>query len=176
MWTPIWECKRVIHRMVPGDPPQPEDDLGVAPAEVEVTEVSEWINITQLIHDLADGTITRKRHMVDALLRAYRDVERRGNFGVLVAKYFRKHGIAGRWYAKGPSVQSYLSKFARASGFHIEHGSSAGANTIFIDIDISNCYVTILCNLLLDELNDLSDFNALISLRDHYQVWRSFLA
>ena len=78
------------------------------------------------------------------MLRAY--FEACQTNGEVKVQYVRKYGWPGRCYAKSPALQM-LTREARRAAF-----SSEGLqNRMSVEIDIENCWVTLICNLLLDE-------------------------
>jgi len=63
-----------------------------------------------------------------------------------------------------------MSKTWKKAALH----APAGCGWRFWDLDICNCYVTLLCNFL-ESKDDLADFPILIAFRDNYKTWRAFL-
>ena len=174
-WAPIWAAKRDFALISQVNPTHPE--IREIAAEVHVMRTEEWVNVVRLEEDLESGAISSKQVMVRQLLDRYaRHGKRSGDFAILTVEYVRKHGVPGRWYAKGPSIQLYLSKFARHSGFATSPADTPGAGRVFVDVDINNCFFTILCNLVTNELQDTTDIGTLLSFKTHYAEWRNFLA
>ena len=138
-------------------------------------ELDEWINVVALASHV-DTSDSPKLHQVQRLLARYRREGRRvGDFGIIRVTYVRKHGLRGRWYAKGPSIQSYCTKTARSVGLATEIGASAGADMLFVDVDINNCFVTLFVNALRNHGADMDHFRVLVSFCENYRAWREFL-
>ena len=88
----------------------------------------------------------------------------------------RKHGLNGRWYARGPSIQSYLTKATRSVGLANDIGDSAGGDMVFVDIDINNCFLTLFVKVLEDNGADMEEFGIMACFCIHYKAWREFLS
>ena len=70
----------------------------------------------------------------------------------------KKHGLRGRWYAKGPSIQSYPTRAARSVCFKTEIGASVCGEEISVEIDINNCFLTLFVKALADNGAELEEF------------------
>ena len=98
-----------------------------------------------------------------------------GDFAIKRVTYTRRHGVLGRRYLVGRSVQFTLPKCARRYAFEVESGASGVPHEEFLDIDINNCYTQLLCNQLEALSVDTRDFRELFCFRDHYRTWRQFI-
>ena len=174
-WRPVWDRKHslsVSRTLVA--PPQPEQFDGET-EEVFVHEVEEWVNVVALT--AVDEGETAKSRRVRLLLERYRrEGTRHGDFCAIKVRYVRKHGLPGRWYAQGPSIQSHLTKATRSEAFSTEIGASACANQVFVDVDINNCFLTLFVKALQEKGADMQDFQVMCCFSTHYRAWREFLA
>ena len=144
-----------------GDGPEPEDaDAGT---------LEEWVNIAELRARFDDNTITRHRQKVERLILKFESGKRVGDYAVVTTQYLRKHGVPGRPYARRPSSQFDFITEAKPYAYANEVASSGGGGWIFLDFDIQNCFVTILCNLLADLTGDISEFRTLFDFKEHYK-------
>jgi len=103
---------------------------------------------------------------------------RNGDFVTVEIQYYRKMNIAGRRYARGPSVQK-LSRSARKEAMHKEvDASGADGDFSYIDIDIDNCFPQLLYNRIAEarggELD--IDYPVYYAFVRHYKQWRAILS
>ena len=143
-WRPVWECKRILMMKTTLSPSQPEQFDGDAD-ECIVSELEECVNVAALRGCVVgSNNVSPKSTRLTLLLSKYeQDGWRAGDYGILKVQYVKKHGLRGRWYAKGPSIQSYLTRAARSVCFKTEIGASVCGEEIFVDIDINTCFLTL---------------------------------
>ena len=80
----------------------------------------------------------RRPDCVDAYIdRLEREGQKQGNYVTLRVQYYRKHGLPGRLYAIGPSLQK-LTKEARA----------AAMDGFTYALDACNCFPSLLVEML----------------------------
>ena len=85
--------------------------------------------------------------------------------------YCRKHGLPGRRYAKGPSLQM-LTKEARGVAMNFTYEDS-----YVVDIDIRNAHPTLLMNMLKDVSPELhSSCTAWSAYNANVDEWRGMMS
>jgi hypothetical protein len=136
----------------------------------------ETINVVALAEHLED-LAGDDREMAAQVVDRFRNGIRTGDYATVEVQYYRKHGLGGRQYARGPSAQK-LSRTARKYAFFSEAEGSQLGGAVFLDVDIANCFPCLLWNTLsMAKGSDAQDeFPVLCALAHHHRAWRSFLA
>jgi len=96
---------------------------------------------------------------------------------MFMVSYYRKHGVPGRLYARGPSAQK-LSHTAKAFIFAADPDASQGADIQHFDVDENNAFPTMMWNEVQKEVGDVMDidFVTFTAFVKHPGTFRSFLA
>lgn len=147
---------------------QEEDEASKQPADLIV----EVFNYEALIEKL-DGQQVAK----PALALAYTHGASRtdGDAASRPVQYYRKHGIPGRRYAKWPASQ-WMKTADKKIAFCTEPHALGAAGSKCVDVDIDNCFVTLLFNILGYTCDVATLFPTLTALKEHHRAARSFLA
>ena len=118
-----------------------------------------------------------ERAMVEAVVARFSEAPRSGDYAELELQYYRKHAMPGRRYVRGPGAQK-LSRAARKAAFASEAHASGGGGYVFVDVDINNCFPTLLLNKLRAECGDAVslDFPVFCAFCENYKAWRSAIA
>ena len=121
-WQPVWDCKAdlVIFQSV-----SPEDHADIVAGRDQrfpCGHLEEVVNIVALTEALANGSITQKVDEVRAFVHSRQGCARTGDFCRRMTHYYRRHGIPGRRYPAGPSIQFNLPREARRFAFRTEIG------------------------------------------------------
>jgi len=122
--------------------------------------LSETINVA-LLQDEIHDKVGQQFDVARQLIRRHaQEGTRSSDFSTVEVLYYRKHGLAGRRYARGPSVQ-HLSKSLRLLALRSESdiGSSLGAVFEVFDVDIDNCFAQLLWNELHRLVGDAVDID-----------------
>ena len=138
------------------------------------------INVTALEELLSQRRLTPEQAAIgSAVVIRFTgtSAKRCGKYASVTVTYYRKLGIAGRRYARGPSAQK-LCKIAKRACF-TTHTFTSPDGLICVDVDINNCYPTLLRKLLL-EVMSAADFEEEFPMLDayvsNYRAWRDLLA
>ena len=173
-WGSVFEMKRELANI----PDMGVDALLVEDAQKAADEqhagtYKEIINITAV----GEENDREPNDTVVGMLAQRRGAPRRGDWLTWSMRYVRKHGIPGRRWAKGFSIQMAPERF-REKGFHCEDGSSQGDGFVFLVADLNNSLPAIMYNELMEYIQaDVDDdFDVLKLFIENYQVWRVFLS
>lgn len=179
----VWVCKELLREAAAEDF-EHERDLAPGIVRTDVLELTEIVNITALAEYLDDASAEdpKAREAASLVERVQTEGGRvGGDYATIQVTYYSLHGIPGRWYARGPSAQK-LSRTARRAAFRVDlHASqpSGWEPFVFLDVDINNCFATILWNLVKKEYDaeDMAvmDFPVFAAYKAHYRAWRDML-
>ena len=134
--------------------------------------LDEWVNIAALSEAMDGGRAIRKAQTANTF-RQHREAQssRSGDYAICRAHYYRKHGIPGRRYPRGPTLQFSLTKFARNLAMSSEIVNSGLGDNMLFDIDNNNCFVTLLINELQKLGVNMDDFACLRMFAQQYKLW-----
>jgi hypothetical protein len=167
-----WSCEHEL-KIVGTDREDLLDDMDEGSAqEAPAGFLHEIVNVDQIEDASSD-----EHHKADAakavVLRARAGgVDVGDGFVSYCVEYVRMHGIPGRRYAKGGSVQ----KMARVKR-HVALKTKRDSTYCFVDVDIVHCFAVLLWNLLASCVGefDLSEFQTFRAFKEHPAAWRAFL-
>ena len=122
------------------------EEIGGDLGDQDADTITEIINIVSLAaHE--EQCPEDEKAMVRAVVQRCTNSTRRGDFASVDIIYYRKMGIAGRRYGRGPCAQK-LSRVGRRQAFFKEVDSSFDEDYIFVDVDINNCFPALMCQRL----------------------------
>lgn len=170
-WMPVTDCKAEIDDPVNVDVITEEAEA-LLDSRQPAGMLTETFNHTKLHEGIDSGSVSDP----EALL-AYAQGSRRLGEGMAArdVQYYRKHGIHGRRFANRPAGQWMQSSDKKAI-FTTDVGASVNGEYIFANIDIDNCFVSLLYNELSENCDVNSEYPVLAALDKHYKSIRNFLA
>ena len=140
-------------------------------------QLVERINLAELIKEYETMPQGSSKAVVVSLINRHRsEGEQDGDFSEIIVHYVRKHGIPGRRYAVGPSVQK-ICRSARKAAFTVEASPSADDQCVFVDVDIGNAVPTLhwneMCEIM-GVIDATAELMPLPVLLQHVGPWRQF--
>ena len=159
---------------------RPEDNsAGYLVETINVRELDNWHcevvsngNRSQLEEKKAIGAD------MSALLRRHsHEGTRIGDLSSITVQYVRKHGIPGRRYAVGPSIQK-LKRIDRESAFTTYCHASGGDSCVFVDIDLNKSMPQIFWNEASDVMGDddaRKELDMIQTYLENSSEWLNFL-
>lgn len=190
-WGEVWEIKNSF-RSVPimenfWDPTM-EMSLEEKECDTVACALKEQMNVVALAMFLSDPTNMLRdlypgvdvpdmeiseehKQRIQSVLSRFQE-KQDGDFGEAAITYYRKHGIPGRRYPRGPAA-IHLPRSCRPAAFFA--GPGAG---LFANVDVVNSFPTLLWNKLMSVIKDEQDerFQNLHSWVRNPTCWRAFVS
>lgn len=148
-WGSVFKLKKEFAARGAAEADEDYDVDVQAPIEGDTNAGHLWeiVNVKTLEEFAATASEDRRAKIEEYLRRHQREGHREGDYSTMKVLYIRKHGMPGRRYAVGPSLQK-LNRAERAAALTTYAGASGCASDVFVDVDINGSMPHIFWNLL----------------------------
>ena len=151
-WGVLWDLQEQLDEFT-DHPTEGLDEDIIAPTDTAAGSLAETVNIRALEEEIRNKDGEKVNYARSYIRRHTRHGVSQAGKSTVVIEYYRKHQIAGRRYAQGPSLQG-LSKSLRKTA--LSASDPLEAEELF-EIDGVNFFITILWNELRDVVGDAVD-------------------
>ena len=156
-WDSVWECKKELRTCCDWDFATDEGSVLAERNDAGVLyELANWTNTSDALESGQCDSPDNLRAYIGRATRIGSD------FCQSEVLYYRKHGIPGRRYAHGG--HQHLSRRDKRVLYYFPEGNSYEGAPVLVDIDIDNCFATLLVNKLVEHC-DKSEFRVLIAFK-----------